>query len=517
MSVLWELINTYLFTGVTGNTAYDALKIGLDTVLQKDWEELYLDAFQRAIEQEKQLLTKYSDNGQVELSTEDLKRVIREEIAFPIKEIRISALSSDSFIKQLATAMSKQEVLLIGGNRLNQQDYESLIRCIIRVAHTRFRDAITQNESMFKSTILRELESNHLAVESIENFLSEQLALNTRLLTQVSEHVKSQEDLLNQYLAKLESSTKQSNQLSSNTRPKINSLCSGYQIESRPTQYYLSQEFNDQEADLRQAIEMSFLESGFSSIQNNDFFEGVPRICKICALIQSTYFGVYHLNSSHNRNVYLELGMAIGMGKPFVLVKQSNIDLTNLLQGLEYYTLDSYMKLSRELRKIYWNYITSIEKYQLISWPKSNNQATALIAHGHLPSSADFACIIAEAIKPFGYKSVIFGKFDTFLTEILEEKKIEHDFVNSLDETVQAIQNTRLCVFRVDELSDPGTFTVLGIAIGLNCPVLLVNDRAKSIPFNLQGLNRLEFVNLTELKDSFIKKYKDLLTALPAP
>lgn len=72
MSTLLELVDKYIFAGVPSNAVYDLLKAGWERANQRSWDELYLDAFKAALEQERAQLMRYGDH--LALEREDLRR-----------------------------------------------------------------------------------------------------------------------------------------------------------------------------------------------------------------------------------------------------------------------------------------------------------------------------------------------------------------------------------------------------------------------------------------------------------
>src|SRR5690349_9341158 len=98
-------------------------------------------------------------------------------------------------------------------------------------------------------------------------------------------------------------------------------LCSGYPLRPMPSHFFLAQEFGPDRDDLRDSLAIAFKSFGVESICADDFLWPGHILCKASALIRSTPFGVYQLSVSQNRNVHLELGIALGAGRPFLLIR----------------------------------------------------------------------------------------------------------------------------------------------------------------------------------------------------
>ena len=130
-------------------------------------------------------------------------------------------------------------------------------------------------------------------------------------------------------------------------------MCSGHPIKPSPEEYFVAHEFSEAKiADLRRA-----LAEGLRDLNPNlkpytaDQDTGSGHIlCKIAAKIHTTLFSIFDLPRSQNRNVYLELGVAIGLGRPFILIKEQVAGLPSLVEGLDYFGFASYTKGGHESR-----------------------------------------------------------------------------------------------------------------------------------------------------------------------
>ena len=89
-----------------------------------------------------------------------------------------------------------------------------------------------------------------------------------------------------------------------------------------PNKYFIAQEYNENRNDLRQAIDGALEKLDVVSIASDDRYKNEKILCQIVALILGTPFGIYQLTANQNRNVYLELGLAIGLEKPFIVSSQ---------------------------------------------------------------------------------------------------------------------------------------------------------------------------------------------------
>ena len=296
---------------------------------------------------------------------------------------------------------------------------------------------------------------------------------------------------------------------------KLGGLCSGYPLRPMPDRYFVAQEFRPDRDDLRGALAAALAEFSVQPVCADDFLWAGHILCKISALIQSTPFSVYQLTTGQNRNVYLELGIAMGLGRPFVLVKDEDAEVSSLAQGLEYYPISSYLELRYELGEKVRPFLAGIANYHPQALPPAGSQRTAVIAHGDL-DVIDFCVPVAKMIAEHGLTPVILGDPTGKLARYLKLEDVPHHIIGStgwtrLDETVAAIQEARLGVYRVEKASAPDTFLALGVAMGLNRPGLLIHQANRELPADVRGLTALEFTSHTSLRQVFPERFGDLL------
>jgi hypothetical protein len=290
-------------------------------------------------------------------------------------------------------------------------------------------------------------------------------------------------------------------------------LCSGYLLRPMPDRYLVAQEFTPDRDDLRDALAAALAEFDVQPVSADDFLWSGHILCKISALIQGTPFGVYQLTVTQNRNVYLELGIAMGLSRPFVLVKDKDAKVSPLAQGLDYYSIDSYLELRYELGGKVRPFLADIASYRPQELPRPGSQRTAVIAHGDL-EVIDFCVPMAKMIAKHKLTPVILGDPTGKLAGFLEG--IPHHITGStgrmrLDETVAAIQAARLGVYRIEKSAAPDTFLALGVSMGLNRPGLLIHRADRDLPSDVKGLNALEFASFSGLEESFPERLGHLL------
>jgi hypothetical protein len=293
-------------------------------------------------------------------------------------------------------------------------------------------------------------------------------------------------------------------------------LCRGYPLEPSPHQYFVAQEFSSDCDDLLRALEEAFSEFNLEPYRADQDIQSGHILCKIAAKIQTTLFSVFELTRTQNRNVYLELGVAIGLGRPFVLVKEADAKVSTLAQGLEYYNIRSYLSLQRELGDRLRQYLLNITHYRAPDLPSAGSVGTVVIAHGNYDMPPDLCLTLAEALADRGLTPVLTGADTREAAQALELEGINHQGITStgkaqLDAVAEAIQAARFGIYRVDADCSADAFLALGIAVGLNRPWALIWREGATLPSDVRGLSGLPFRSFTDLGKQFPQRFGDFL------
>lgn len=285
-----------------------------------------------------------------------------------------------------------------------------------------------------------------------------------------------------------------------NTFFSSNGPCGSTQLEPHPDRYFVAQEYNATKDDLRKSIEDALVKFGYTSIGAGDYYSHNTVLCKIAALIQGTPFGVYQLTKSQNRNVYLELGIAIGFERSFILVKEKDAEPAGIVKDIEYYPIDTYLDIRYKLGDLLTSYMTSIGEshFKRIDFDSSNKEA--VIYHGDI-ESIDITIVVAKEIKKLGFTPIILGKFQEKLAKYFQsEVGIEPTFVESRERILEAIQASKFGVYRTHKSASTDNFVALGFSIGLNKPFLALKHREEEPPSDLHYLTSLDYSGFTDLE-----------------
>lgn len=282
-------------------------------------------------------------------------------------------------------------------------------------------------------------------------------------------------------------------------------LCKGRILQSAVNQYFVSHGFqSDTLVDWRDTLAEALAHASKSQETLSPYFSGDTilggfRLCGICEKLYATRFSLFLLPPSEDRNVYLELGIAIGLGAPFFLIQHREAKLPALLEGLSRYeSKGTFRTMRKELAG-------KIEEYDFGAvrltkdLPTAGSQPQYLLGAGNLVDDEDFEGCIADAIQ---------AKYPDLATVSLARLSQTGSTSWPIEQLIDTIQATRFGVYRVNEQCSPTTFVALGISIGLNRPVLMIKDAHKEVPLDLRGIGLYAFPNFAALEREVIAQHQ---------
>lgn len=123
-------------------------------------------------------------------------------------------------------------------------------------------------------------------------------------------------------------------------------------IDDASQHYFVAHEFSrEKKDDLRKAIEEGLADSGLTPYYADaDLRQGHIFVDKILPKIRHTRFGIYDISNPNKANVFLELGAAIAIGKPYFIVCWRGTEIPADLQGLDRIEYQSYSDLTDQLK-----------------------------------------------------------------------------------------------------------------------------------------------------------------------
>jgi hypothetical protein len=280
-------------------------------------------------------------------------------------------------------------------------------------------------------------------------------------------------------------------------RPRLfgaRGLCAGYPLEPSEGEYFVAHEASvEKVADLRRALEHGLASMQLTPYTPDQDVRPGHILCKIAAKIQTSAFCIFDLPESENRDVYLELGIALGLGRPFILIKSDRSTVPWLVQGLDHFGFQSYSGLRHELgERIQVGRFSTVLPREAV--PGSD---TYLLADGEFERE-DFREAVGRALAGYGLQPVH-----------LAEGQVGPQL--ALTQLVESIQAARFGVYRIDERASANTFLALGIAIGSNKPWLLVAREGSEVPQDVHGLSGFNFRSFMQLETEFAARCRAFL------
>jgi hypothetical protein len=281
-------------------------------------------------------------------------------------------------------------------------------------------------------------------------------------------------------------------------------LCKGRLLQPDPDHYFVSHGLTpDILPDWRQALTAVLLEGTQQTVEpyfSGDTLLGGFRLCGICEKLFTTRFSMFLLSPSEDRNVYLELGIAIGLGTPFFLIQHYEAQIPDILQGLSRYVKGGLFRtMRRELAGQIEEYDFGVVHF-VSDLPQLGSQSTYLIAAGGLIEDEDFEGSIAEAVEP---------KYSHLKMVSLSNALNSPESTGwALEQLIEYIQASRFAVYRVDEECSPTTFLALGISIGLNRPFLMMHRSNREVPLDLRGMGMYQFPNFVTLQRDIVSQHQ---------
>ena len=106
-----------------------------------------------------------------------------------------------------------------------------------------------------------------------------------------------------------------------------------------------------EEPDLIRAVKNAFEGSGLSPILDIEASEKGESLQQRINQIKHTKFGIYDLSVPGNTDTYLELGIALGMGKEVILIHKKGSPLPETMKNLNRIEYENVSDLIEKLRK----------------------------------------------------------------------------------------------------------------------------------------------------------------------
>lgn len=176
MPLLKDLLNSQLFSGVPSNAVWDLIKVTWEKVTARGWEDLYLDAFEASLAADRPRLAKYAD-GDISLDRETLRRVLHQDLVAPVASLGVGKLTDEQFAASVAAALADRQALVIGGHNLDQEDYDQIVRGLVRRATATFRASVLSDQAAFQRAMMAEALDNRELLRQTQDYLGSHFQL----------------------------------------------------------------------------------------------------------------------------------------------------------------------------------------------------------------------------------------------------------------------------------------------------------------------------------------------------
>ena len=350
-------------------------------------------------------------------------------------------------------------------------------------------EAIKASEERLKSYIQEVLETT-LTPETLQaHYRAGQQELAEELLEEITDADMLQIDVAEQTIA-------------ARLRPLpalfSEGLCKGRPLKPAPNHYFVSHGFDPETLqDWRETLVETLAHAADATEPLRPYFAGDTilagfKLCGISEKICATRFSTFLLPPSQDRNVYLELGIAIGLGVPLFLIQHFEAKIPSILEGLARYTRGGlFRRMRRELAGQVEEYDFGVVRF--VNPQAVTKESVYLLAAGGLGmEDEDFESSVREALA---------ADYPQLQIVSLNEN-VDSGWM--LEQLVETIQSSRFAIYRVDEHCSPTTFLALGISIGANRPFLMVHHSRSHVPENLRGIGIHQFNSYVGLEQQFL-------------
>jgi hypothetical protein len=114
-------------------------------------------------------------------------------------------------------------------------------------------------------------------------------------------------------------------------------------------EYFVSSGIEDTE--LLQALERAFEGSGLSALRGCETIQKQESFDSRIDQIKRARLGIYDLSDSGNREVFLELGIALGLGKKVVIICRQGSPIPDMVKPLDPVAYEDLRSLSEKLKQ----------------------------------------------------------------------------------------------------------------------------------------------------------------------
>ena len=259
-----------------------------------------------------------------------------------------------------------------------------------------------------------------------------------------------------------------------------------------------------------------------------------PLRDKVVELIANSRYGIYDISSWQDlqgnwqlpRNVFIELGIAIALNRPTLLLRHSsnkNRPLPACLQGIETVEFAGDFTLKKELEKrlpqwldvppdrdwlnrfcIFGDRVCSFREQHPCSQQWEQTTLHCHIADGLDKQHPNYCQSECDEIR--GAFEEIFSRYSDLEFSYLDERSIVDGYQFLLCSHCQTVRSTPFAIYRISPTTSAETFVAIGISIALEklfaykIPKVILIRQEQDLPSLLRGYEVVEVINTKEIK-----------------
>jgi len=283
-----------------------------------------------------------------------------------------------------------------------------------------------------------------------------------------------------------------------------------------PTQeYFVGHGFSDaQKKDLRPAVERALASTGLKPYRADDVVTPKAILQKIMEKISLTQFCIFDI-SLPRPNVFIEIGVAIGLNRPLLILAQRETIVPQALKSLVSISYSSYAQLTRDLagktdalarriekgKQLGTNYCHICEKPCVDTVVRQERRY--LVASPRGQAASDFNSAVEGALREHDYHPL-------YLDE-------EAGGGMAVCQFCHLLRSTAFGIYHLHTETPCETFLALGLAIGLKAAFVLLSPKDSDLPSNLKGWDHFEYTAYADIEAKLAESIQDLLTSAVPP
>ncbi|MCA9996287.1 MAG: hypothetical protein KDE56_11100 [Anaerolineales bacterium] len=260
---------------------------------------------------------------------------------------------------------------------------------------------------------------------------------------------------------------------------------------------------------------------------------------KVVDMIATAQFGIYDLSNWQDengvwqmpRNVFIELGMAIALNRPTLLLRHTsnhNLPLPACLQGIELLEFAGTKTLAKNLEKRLPQWLSEVPEQDWFNrfcrfgvrqcefrefHPKPKQQSTSTL-HCYIADGVGVATNPAQQLEQEEIQAIfatVFERYEDVTYSYLDELALTDGYQFMLCSHCQAVRSAPFAIYRLTPNTPAEVYISLGISIGLEkafgyaIPKTLLVQQEQDLPSLLRGYDVVEASSPSQTQRKLIK------------